>query len=946
MTKNVVFLAFLMFFFVVCLSSCLEADNSLSINFKGKVAYQTKSTNEKYFINIYDAVAGRRLYTNISLDEDGYFGPISFTMPQTPVIYFETSNINGQILKAVYPFDLRNPPILGVNTVFVNIDEKTTNAANNLEKKLNTKLGIDSINISINDWIDSVLESGGFYVSWTNYGINVVGKIDQLLATKDVRYILSLDIKPKDGYSVGFNTPVSIEANVLNLEKEKNVNYKFEIIGGLLKGKVQNGNNRVFNFETLSARDSIEYLTEHKLLYLPDKITVIGINPYNLEEISYHVRATAEVDGYKIMAEKVITPTEVSLGIQNVPIGSVVILNTKKNNSYSWKLTNGKANLYENNTRNPYFIPEASSIYEISDGNGNTLNMYAGTYIGVGNIKTMGGTIADHPKIKLQLDNIEVCFSCHGPNSPVKSGSGGSKISYNIYEKFEKWINTGHSRIMSWSLEGAGEPEISHYSDSCLSCHSVGYIEGKKLDDGGFYSKLKNYYSINTLFIGENGIFDLPTSAEIASTYWEELNNSYPKLAALSNIQCENCHGPVGSKNMESGEDLIMGPSHGKGIIDKISYDSSLCGTCHGEPPRHNRYQLWQQTESSGHANYDLALSASRVNGHCDRCHNAQGFIEWSKQIKETNNAGNLANDYFEKYKWRIQDNSANVHPVTCVACHDPHDTGLDGIGALVRVYDNVITPAGFNVSGYGYGALCIACHNSRNGTHNDRVVMKDFQAPHSASQGDVFAGENAYFVNAPTTSVHSLIDNTCAGCHMAPNPDKGINGTNHTFQVDKKVLCTSCHGGENVNIAISADAYQENIKKKIEEMAANIEDKLLSALPESFQISNWDSQTDSYNNVTLSKLNIERIVLFNNNSPIEIHGQMSMGLITKDKKLYMSRIADIKVGSATVFNYNDDLMKSLWNFYLIESDGSFGIHNPQYTEIVISKTLEMINKI
>lgn len=946
MTRNVVFLVFLTFFFVVGLYSCLEADNSLSINLKGKVVYQSKSTNEKYFINIYDAVAGKRLYTNISIDENGYFGPISFTMPQTPVIYFETSAIDGKILKAVYPFDLRNPPVLGVNTVIINIDEKTTNAVNNLEKKLNAKLGVDPVNISINNWIDSVLESGGFYVSWSNYGINVIGKIDQLLAVKDVRYILSLSAKPKDGYSVGFNTPVSIEANILNLEKEKNVNYKFEIIGGLLNGKVQNSNNPVFNFETLSAKDSIEYLVEHKLLYLPDKISVIGINPYNLEEISYHVRVTAEVDGYEIIAEKVITPTEVSLGIQNVPIGSTVILNTKKNNSYNWKLMEGKTTIYENISPNPFFIPEIPGIYEISDGNNNSIKIYAGTYIGVGNIKTSEGTIADHPKNKLKLDNIENCFSCHGPNSPVKSGSGDDKVSYNIYEKFDKWINTGHARIMSWSLEGAGEPEISHYSDSCLSCHSVGYIEGKKLDDGGFYSTLKNYYNINTLFIGENGIFDLPASTEIASTYWEELNNSYPKLAALSNIQCENCHGPVGSKNNDGKSDLIMGPSHGKGIIDKISYDSSLCGTCHGEPPRHNRYQLWQQTESSGHANYDLAYSTSRMNGHCDRCHNAQGFIEWSNQIKETGSANNLIDSYFEKYKWRIQNTAANVDPVTCVACHDPHDTGLDGVNAEVRIYNDAILPVGFNVSGYGYGALCITCHNSRNGIHNDKVAPKDFQAPHSASQGDVFAGENAYFVNTPIISVHSLVDNTCTGCHMAPNPDKGINGTNHTFQVDKKVLCTSCHGGDNVNITVSADAYQEGIKKKIEDMASTIENKLLKRMPEAFQISNWDSQTDTYNNVNLSKHDIEMVVLFNDNSPIEIHGQMSMGFITKDKKLYMSRIPDIKVGSETVFNYNDDLMKSLWNFYILESDGSFGIHNPEYTEIVISKTLEVINKI
>ena len=136
------------------------------------------------------------------------------------------------------------------------------------------------------------------------------------------------------------------------------------------------------------------------------------------------------------------------------------------------------------------------------------------------------------------------------------------------------------------------------------------------------------------------------------------------------------------------------------------------------------------------------------VRTSCAGCHTGQGFLQWYKQLanvgggrkvgSRTLDATTLAN-----LGWNstgtltssgatvIRDaavpgvvTKANVQPQTCAVCHDPHDEGTvttavpGGINnAKVRVTDNTsLLPGGFIANGVGRGALCITCHNSRNG--------------------------------------------------------------------------------------------------------------------------------------------------------------------------------------------------------------------------------------
>jgi hypothetical protein len=91
----------------------------------------------------------------------------------------------------------------------------------------------------------------------------------------------------------------------------------------------------------------------------------------------------------------------------------------------------------------------------------------------------------------------------------------------------------------------------------------------------------------------------------------------------------------------------------------RMSLSSDVCGSCHGEPTRHGRYQQWQL---SAHADYTTAV-AEGTDPTCAKCHSAQGFVAWKDSSFST---ANLTVD------WTKDD----VHPQTCATCHKLENVG------------------------------------------------------------------------------------------------------------------------------------------------------------------------------------------------------------------------------------------------------------------------------
>jgi hypothetical protein len=284
------------------------------------------------------------------------------------------------------------------------------------------------------------------------------------------------------------------------------------------------------------------------------------------------------------------------------------------------------------------------------------------------------------------------------------------------------------------------------------------------------------------------------------------------------------------------------------------------------------------------------------------------------------------------------------VLPQTCSVCHDPHAQGTtsgEPNTATVRVEDNTPKlPGGFMATGVGRGAICIVCHNSRNGgSGTDSFLHQDgdpvfgsltsYSGPHEACQGDVVMGHNAYFVgstpntSSPYRSPHALIADTCATCHMELTPPPALlsynlAGTNHSFQASLNI-CSNCHA---VNQSLGP-MLQATVKSTLESLEKAIGDKIISRntgtpIGEVVDLGSRGSIHVLYNDV--------------------VTGATSTVISSVN-------VADIPGLSVSALG-TDNLAKAIWNFYLIEQDQSFGVHNPDFTFAVLGASQFAVDSI
>ena len=367
-----------------------------------------------------------------------------------------------------------------------------------------------------------------------------------------------------------------------------------------------------------------------------------------------------------------------------------------------------------------------------------------------------------------------------------------------------------------------------------MTCHTVG-SDGVTVGNGGYDDAVA------------------PTGFNYAKKIgaWGALssNPAYSTVARVANIQCENCHGAQGSgtSGASSGHRTAGSGLNGNGQsinAVRVSYSSDDCGVCHSSGTGHHNYSEWNTLNpDSGNGHSKIAQidatgytgHAQSTNGSCARCHTAQGFVQYVDQLA-TGNAGTLPASVITWTK-------DNAQPQTCVACHDPHDVSNPN---QIRIYNSIQnTMAGFGVDGVGKGALCMACHNNRNGIQcasaptttgaclanggalsatgvtflhedNDAYAPTALDSMHDASQAEVLMGRDFFFMgnSLPMLSKHANVEDTCVGCHMALNPQThSSHGTpavsGHVFYIkdaDVPTLCANCHGNGTVNGEALAD--------------------------------------------------------------------------------------------------------------------------------------------
>lgn len=662
---------------------------------------------------------------------------------------------------------------------------------------------------------------------------------------------------------------------------------------------------------------------ETSTVVVSDRTAIVAVNPLNLEEAAaaeFKLRVATTSGKYYYGLVKVKDSTgeaaleniaAVNPGLPTVPVNVPVLLRTATNaGGYNWTLSTNPsltAAISDNATQYPSFVPDVPGEYMLTETiSGTTVAIYAGTWRGA-----ITGTDANNVPIP-----DTVSCGCHF------SGALGAT------DNFTPWQTSGHAHIFSQNLNAGG-----HYGPDCFPCHTVGFNPATAAVNNGFDDQ-PGY----SAFIADSTMVSAAGAGADANRYSRMWSTAtYSALARQTNIQCENCHGPQSTTDANTFIASHATSTSAPGREGpRTSMSADVCGICHGEPQRHARFQQW---EESGHGNYFLAVdeglssaTSTTLRNSCAGCHTAQGFLIFLQQLQAGNPTRNIPNN--------IPATIDTVQPQTCQVCHDPHAPGStsgDPNNATVRITDNTPKlPGGFQATGVGRGAICIICHNSRNGTSGSNSYLHQdgdpvfgnltaYDAPHISCQGDVLMGHNAYFVGSGNyRSPHASIADTCTTCHMeltAPPPLLSYNlaGTNHTFK-PSLAICSECH---SANTSIGPH-LQVGVGQALDELEKAITDKI----------------TSRYTGTVVA---IDQIVDLGSRGTINI---ISGGTPTT---LALNTAPGLRLCSATVTTNcleTDDLAKALWNFYLIEEDQSGGVHNPDFVRAVIAGSFRAVDGI
>ena len=342
--------------------------------------------------------------------------------------------------------------------------------------------------------------------------------------------------------------------------------------------------------------------------------------------------------------------------------------------------------------------------------------------------------------------------------------------------------------------------------------------------------------------------------------------------------------------------------------------------------------------KKSKHGNHELAVHEATWEGrqdataHCARCHSEQGFRAWVPQLMKGNPGWIMKPDGSkpdEAYFRSLGLTKDKVKSVACDACHST--------GAALRIQNDVpMLPNGIPVKAVGKGALCMACHNTRNGrmTWDSTEPKIKYTQPHEAAQADVIFGKNVYFYNdtGDTASPHAIfVGDSCVACH------KALGKGGHEFKAGE---CDACHGEK-----MKESFVQTGTDQLLKQLAALVEKKILASKDKIACVTSWDEKTDKDTpNTPMDGSKIKAVEI-----PMGIHGQISLKFVMQDGKVIMSQMGNIKDACGEkgkpVFATSDPVVRALWNYLLFWYDGSKGVHNPRFTRNVLIATIDVMSK-
>jgi len=287
------------------------------------------------------------------------------------------------------------------------------------------------------------------------------------------------------------------------------------------------------------------------------------------------------------------------------------------------------------------------------------------------------------------------------------------------------------------------------------------------------------------------------------------------------------------------------------------------------------------QYNASQHATGSTAMEGTRVD--CAPCHTSQGFTEC------------LATGAF---KTAAPYNDAA--PINCRTCHNIHKTYTNADWALATTapfrarYDSTVT-IDLAFDG-GVSNLCGRCHQARiaspaltNPTSSvDSIKMTSNRwGPHHGTQALVMAAKGAFEIGSGAFGTSPHKDQTsCSTCHQGAAQGNLVGG--HTLWMtntgtgDNVVVCKTCHS--SIGTTFDLNGAQTTIEGKFNELKVKM--------------------------AVANMLDTTTMLL--------------------------------KVGTtANPKYYKQKALAAFWNFQMVYSDGSMGVHNYQYTYDMLQSGLD-----
>jgi hypothetical protein len=388
----------------------------------------------------------------------------------------------------------------------------------------------------------------------------------------------------------------------------------------------------------------------------------------------------------------------------------------------------------------------------------------------------------------------------------------------------------------------------------------------------------------NALFVADGG--QTNSSCLACHTVGFDLPTGFAnqtKTPQLASVQCENCHGPAANHAANPGD-----PS----VVPRVEVAAQVCGGCHNDP-RHPTFDEWQ---SSAHTQVVEDFNATNLIDSCGRCHSGSARLS----LLETN---------------ALPTGDADIG-IVCITCHDPHQTNAspDQLrNPVASTNDYFMSTNGTFLSQYNPQInICAQCHNHAGASWTNNAYEPHHSLQYNMLLGTIGELESGLAPYQPGSHA-LLITNQCAGCHMQRTPFVSQTQpavTGHSLKVETYAVCLPCHDLSESLMAENVAFVQNDVFKSY--WIQNVINYLNLWAATKAPASLWSK----YGNLA-----------WEYTTP----GSLSLGGPGPDATEQTQIPANIRMAR--------------FNLYVVQNDGSFGVHNPEYAITLLEAAEDWIEE-